>query len=298
MRNTTQLTHALGLLLTIAVVAACHRNSETSKTDIRSAPLSESEEGMMVDVPNALGFRRVAVRQDGNYLEGILDKHQRQIVPLLSNLLVHEIEGDLALVQFGTKFLFIPLGDEAVSREELEEVAGFQYATPYRCDLALVVLNDRWFYIRRDGQRAFQEDFDFAESFHFDRALVKVGSRYRILDTRGETVAKLDYDQVNSQSPWCWQVTKVEGGKFLSGFVDLNGQLLTDLVYEEVGTYDPLTKRIRVAQRDLYGFLDENAKVAIPLIYEYAEVFDHGKARVELRGRDFFIDPNGVELSE
>ncbi len=252
----------------------------------------------MTDVPNEHGFRRIVIRQNGNYLEGILDKHQREIIPPLADLLVHEIEGDLALVQFGRKFLFIPLGDEAVSREELEEVAGFQYATPYRCELALVVLDDRWFYIRRDGQRAFHEDFDFAEPFHFDRALVKVGSRYRILDTHGETVANLPYDQVNSQSPWCWQATNVEGGKFLSGFVDLNGQLLTDLVYEEVGTYDPQTKRIRVAQKDRYGFLDEYAKVAIPLIYEYAEVFDHGKARVELRGRDFFIDPNGVELTE
>ena len=65
-------------------------------------------------------------------------------------------------------------------------------AEPYRCGFALVSVNDVYFYIGTNGAKAFESVFEFAESFHHDRALVRSGGLYRIVDTQGKTVADLN----------------------------------------------------------------------------------------------------------
>jgi hypothetical protein len=251
-----------------------------------------------VDHSNEMGFAKISLRRDDVYQEGIVDSNRKEVVPLLPNLLVNDITGRLALVQYGRKFLFVPLDQGPVSQEDLESVNGFQYAMPYSCGVALVVVDDVWFFINADGDKAFDGEFVFAESFHHDRALVKNGEQDQILDPKGNLVSELHYDQVSPQSPLCWQVTNIVNGEYLSGFVDLNGAEITGLIYDEVGYYDPEVNRIRVGQNDLYGFLDDRAQIAIPIEYEYAEVFHRGKARVTLRGRTFFISPEGNEVPE
>ncbi len=251
-----------------------------------------------VDEPNSLGFSKIRIREGELYKEGVVDRNGREIVQSSENLLIDDITENFALVRYGRKFLFVPLDQGFVSAEDMEAVNGFQYAEPYRCGLAMVSVDDVRFYIDGSGQKAFDSVFEFAESFHYDRALVRADNRFRIIDTSGQTIAELKYDQVNLQSPWCWQVTNKENQIYYSGFVDLNGKEITELIYEDVGYYDPEVKRIRVGLRKRFGFLDENAKVVIPLQYEYAEPFDRGKAKVSLNGRAFFINPDGVELEE
>ncbi len=251
-----------------------------------------------IDKPNENGFAKIIIRDGDNYEEGIVDANGNEVVQACSQMLVNDIAGSLALVRVESKSLFVPLDGGYVSSADLDRVNGFQYAEPYSCGFAMVCLNDVWFYLGSNYEKAFGLDFEFAESFHHDRAYVKAGDRHRIIDTQGKTVAELNYDQVNLQSPWCWQVTKIEQKQYLSGFVDLNGNLITEVVYENVGHYDPEVKRIRVGQNGLHGFLDEHAKVVIPVKFEHAEVFDRGKARVVLDGRAFLINPDGIEVPE
>jgi hypothetical protein len=255
-------------------------------------------QGTKNDPPNELGYSRIHSSNGPSHQEGVVDAEGQIIVPLLSNLLINDITGHVALLQVGRKFLFAPLDQGPISAEELATVDGFQYAEPYRCGRALVVVDDAYFYIDADGNRAFDDAFEFAESFHQDRALVKLDHRFQILDTSGKVVSELNYDQVNPQSPWCWQVTQIEGEEYKSGFVDLDGKPITELNFDYVGYYDPEVRRILVRQGALHGFVDERAKIIIPLQYEHAEIFNHGKARVSLQGRSFFIDPNGNEVPE
>ena len=251
-----------------------------------------------VDTPNEFGFAKISIRDGDTYQEGIVDAQGNEVVQPSSSMLVNDIMGKLALVQLARKFLFVPLADGFVSSEDLDSVHGFQYAEAYCCGLAMVSVNDVRFYIDANFEKAFGMDFDFAESFHHDRALVKDGERYRIIDTEGKTVADLNYDQVSPQSPWCWQVIKIDQKKFLSGFVDLNGILVTEF-YDQVGYYDPMVKRIRVGKNgNRYGFLDEHAMVVIPIEYDFAEPFDRGKAKVARNGRTFFINPDGMEVPD
>ncbi len=248
--------------------------------------------------PNAEGFAKVSLGDGATHAEGIINAQGTEIIPPLTTILIDDITGSTALVRNAREHLFVDLGNGPVDTNLFATTKGYQYAEPFRCGRAMVQVDDRWFYIDRDGNQLFNETYDFAETFHFDRAMVKEGEHYRIIDTEGRTVARMPYDQVNPQSPWRWQVTNIKGDVYWSGFVDLDGKEVVPLIYDEVGYYDAEIKRLRVGKGDKYGFLDELAEVAIPVVYEYAEIFDKGKARVMLNGRQFFIDPDGKELPE
>ena len=288
------------LLLSAMLVAivGCNNTSKQPPTNDREPIVQPSSIEKKLDPPNELGFSKIHFRRGDDYLEGIVDAQGNEIIRPNSKLLVNDIAGNLALVQFERKFLFVPLDNGTVSLEDLASVQGFQYAEPYRCGLAMVSVNDARFYIDANFEKAFVTVFEFAESFHHDRALVKDDGRFRIIDTMGKTIADMPFEQVNPQSPWCWQVTKIEDERYRSGFVDLDGKPISELIYDDVGYYDPAVERIWVSSNKRYGFLDEHAKVAIPVKYEYAEPFDRGKARVALNGRTFFINPVGMEVPE
>lgn len=295
------------LALVAAIFLGCNRNSElptgdNQQSDIARTTMSHEEPlhppDTKIEPRNEFGFAKAFYRKDDVYYEGVVDANGDEIVPLSNRLIVNDIAGKLALIQFERKFLFVPLEGGAVTVDDLASVNGFQYAEPHRCGLAMVCVDDLWFYINSDYQKAFEDEFEFAESFHQNRALVKSEGKYRIIDTNGKPVADLNYDQVSLQSPWCWQVINKVDGKYKSGFVDLDGKQITDLIFDNVGYYDPEAKRIRVSKEDHFGFVDEHAKLVIPVIYEYARPFDRGTARVTLDGRTFFIDPDGNEVPE
>ncbi len=274
------------------------QSASNTTTNMSTNMQPSSSRKVQVDKPNENGFAKISIRDGDIYQEGIVDANGKEVVQASSKMLVNDITGSLALVRLERKSVFVPLDGGYVSSADLDSIIGFQYAEPYSCGLAKVIVDDIEFYLASDFEKAFDLDFEFAESFHHDRAYVKAGDRHRIIDTQGKTVADLNYDQVSLQSPWCWQVTKKENEKYLSGFVDLNGKLITELVYDGVGYYDPEVKRIRVGKDSLHGFLDEHAKVVIPVQYEYAEPFAKGKARVAFNGKAFFINPDGIEVPE
>lgn len=289
--------HLLPLIL--ATLVGCDSVPDSQITNNSKSPMQPSKpKEVKVDAINESGLAIIRVRDEDVYQEGVVDSKGNEVLQVSSNYLVKDLTGSLALVNCGRKFLFVPLDQGSITAEDIESVNGFQYAQPFQCGLALVCVNDSWFYLDPEFRKAFGSEFQFAESFHHDRALVKENDRYRIINTKGETVAELNYDQVSSQSPKCWQVTNVENGEYRSGFVGLNGELLTELIYDGPVYYQPEVQRIRVTVGKLHGFLDDDAKTVIPVKYEYAEIFDRGIARVMLNGRTFFIDPDGNEVSE
>ena len=244
------------------------------------------------------GFAKVSRGEGETYAEGIIDAKGTEVVPPRTSFLVNDITGHTALIQNGRLFQFVDLSKGPVNASYFQTAKGYDYAEPFRCGRAMVQQNDRRSYIDTLGNALFQEDYDFAETFHNDRAMVMQAGKYRIINTDGKTVAAMHYDQVNPQSPWCWQVTRIKGSTYWSGFVDLDGKEITPLIYDEVGYYDPEVERIRVGKGDRYGFLDAHAREVIKVQYEAAEIFDHGKARVVLNGREFFIEKDGNEVPE
>ena len=221
------------VFLLLAMLLGCNQSPMPSKSHSSNGQLAMSEpKEVKVEQLNEAGLAIILVRENGDYKEGVVDANGSEVLQLSSRLLVQDLSGSLALVVTGNKFLFVPLDSGYISQQDLDDVNGFQYALPFQCGLAMVSANDSRFYLNADFQNAFGETYQFAESFHHDRALVRADGFYRIINTKGETVAELNYAQVNAQTPWCWQVTNKEDGEFISGFVGLNGELLTEMIYE------------------------------------------------------------------
>lgn len=260
--------------------------------------ITRSMEYTSTDTPNAAGFAKVKAGEGETYAEGIIDSKGTEIIPPRTDMLVNDITESTALVQVGRAFLFVDLDHGPIDTALLTTEKGYEYAEPFRCGRAMVKLDDRWFYVDTMGANPFGATFDFAETFHHDRAMVKEGEHYRIIDTAGKTVARMPYDQVNPYTAMRWQVTRIKGDVYWSGFVDLDGKEVVPLIYTEITMYQPEVKRSRAVIGEKIGYLDELGNVAIPIQYEYGEIFDKGKARVMLNGRDFFIDPDGKEVSE
>ncbi len=295
----TRLTLAIFRLLALVLGAGCGSNNNPGNSPtVSKIDLEHINDKTQVDPPNELGYCKISIRFGEEYKEGVLDAQQKEVIVPSTEYLVQDITGGRALLQLERKFLFVPLEHGPYSDKDFAEVPGFQYATPYRCGVAMVCVNDKWFYIKEDGTKVSEETFNWAEPFHQDRALVRKGKHYQIIKPDSSVVKVLEYDQAAVQSPWCWQVSNKVDGKFKSGFVDLDGNQITDLIFDNVGYYDPEVKRIRVYRDERFGFVDEHAQVVIPLKYEYARPFDRGKARVTVDGRTFFIDPVGNEVPD
>ncbi|MEO8067840.1 MAG: WG repeat-containing protein [Flavobacteriales bacterium] len=251
-----------------------------------------------VDSPSTAGFAKVSTRLGEHYAEGIVDGTGKEVIPPRTDILVKDITGARALVQRERDFLFIDLDQPGLDPSLLNTEKGYQYAEPFSCGRAMVRMNDTYYFIDTLGNLLFDESYDHAESFHHDRALVFNGERKRIIDTEGRVVKDLPYDQVNPYSPWCWQVTRIKGDVYLSGFVDPDGKETVPLIYDDMLYYDPEENRTRAGIGGKYGYLDAYGQVAIPVQFEYAEIFNKGKARVALNGRQYFIDHEGKEVEE
>ncbi|MGB4775629.1 MAG: WG repeat-containing protein [Daejeonella sp.] len=248
------------------------------------------------DKPNALGYAKISIRQGNNYYEGVLDGNGKQLFPMDAQLLVNSIQDTIALVQEGRGSMFVNLKMQAADPAYYTKVKRYDSAEPYSCGLAKVNIQNDWFYININGEDAFNTSYDFVESFYADRALVKTGEKFSIIDTKGKVIATLPYDQVNTFSPYVWQVTRVRKDIFKSGFVNRDGKEVVPLIYDEVDDCDPEFNRGWVRIKNKIGFLDQYGKVVIPVKYESAEIFDKGKSYVTLDGRGFYIDVNGNEI--
>ena len=247
---------------------------------------------------NKFGYAKVSLRKDDIYYEGVVDSAGLEIIPLQSSLLVNDLTDTIALIQYARGFVFADLRTMTGDSAALEKLQLYQFAYPYSCGLALVQMDDLYYYINEKAEPCFDSKFDFAESFIANRAFISTGKKKWIIDNEGNIIYDIIYDQVSPYNDSLWQVTRVKGESYKSGFMNRDGKLVIPLKYDQVGYYDSEFNRTRVRIKDKLGFVDENGEVAIPLVYDYAEVFYKKLARVRLDGRYFFIDVDGKETKE
>ncbi|MCS6935787.1 MAG: WG repeat-containing protein [Chitinophagales bacterium] len=144
----------------------------------------------------------------------------------------------------------------------------YEEAGPFSCGLAVVREKPctdtrcEYYYITKEGRKAFDEVFNYAADFYEGLAIVGVGDceadecKYGIIDKRGKYVLPPVYD-----------------------FID-----------------DP-TEGLYVAEKDKrFGYINLKGEEEISFKYENALPFKQGVAAVQLSGNWFFIDRSGRQL--
>ncbi len=87
-----------------------------------------------------------------------------------------------------------------------------------------------------------------------------------------------------------------DGKKF--GLVDVKGNLVIPIRYDEVGTFsDPYQERALVRKDSLYGLCDKNGKEVVRVEYSEIGVPSNGIVEVKQGDKEFYIDLNGNKVN-
>jgi len=163
--------------------------------------------------------------------------------------------------------------------------------------LLAVQKDGRYGYIDEKGNKKIEFYFDLAYAFKDGVAMVKVGTKWNLIDKKGAKVFEDDYEYIERdlETDLIWFV---EDEKL--GLMTKTGKVLADAVYDvdKSGStyyvYANFSEGLaRVSDGTTYGFLNEKGEVAIPLTYDAAGYFHEGLAYVEDNNKYGYINTKG-----
>jgi hypothetical protein len=116
----------------------------------------------------------------------------------------------------------------------------------------------KFYYITKSGSRAFSASYDKASRFSNGKAVVKNNNTFTIIDTLGNVLKALNYDEV---TPSYKGPSAVKLGK-------------------------------------RWGYISESGIEIIPLKFDWADAFKNGIAEVEVDGARFLINIDGEIIGD
>lgn len=156
-------------------------------------------------------------------------------------------------------------------------------------DRVLVVKEQKWGYLDKDGKEVISLSYERAFPFADGLAQVMIDGKYGFINTNNEVIIPAEYPQA----------LNLRGG-FAKAEVGDNQWVLFDSHGTKLSSYENIfyfTEGRAEFQKDgKYGFLDESGKEVIPAIYEKADAFTESLSAVKKDGKYGAIDKSGKEL--
>lgn len=156
-------------------------------------------------------------------------------------------------------------------------------------DRVLVVKEQKWGYLDKDGKEVISLSYERAFPFADGLAQVMIDGKYGFINTNNEVIIPAEYPQA----------LNLRGG-FAKAEVGDNQWVLFDSRGTKLSSYENIfyfTEGRAEFQKDgKYGFLDESGKEVIPAIYEKADAFTESLSAVKKDGKYGAIDKSGKEL--
>jgi tetratricopeptide (TPR) repeat protein len=151
-----------------------------------------------------------------------------------------------------------------------------------------------WGFYDWSGKEVMAPQFLFVSGLGKDRAVVRKGDKYGILDAAGQWVVAPEYDDCG------WMFSEgllpiAKEGKY--GFIDANGKQIFAPQYDAAVGFTP-EKRCAVKIGSKWGFIDRAYKLVIPARYDLAICFSENRAAVKLGDLWGFIDPAGKVIAK
>ena len=192
---------------------------------------------------------------------------------------VYDFSEGLAAVQMGSATGFINTSGELVIPCEYSNNAIYQFKSGM-CNVMTGSREDgtlKAFYINKNGERMFGEEYDYCMPFSENRAFVCVGSEWHIINEKGQRVGELSFGPYEKTVPAVFSEDRavvVTDGKY--GMVDLDGQYVVEPKYEQISG---ITEGGAVfKQNGLYGYMKLDGSIMITPRYESLSSFKNGLA--------------------
>lgn len=171
----------------------------------------------------------------------------------------------------------------------------YQYAHAFSEGLALVKSYEgKYGYINKKGKEVIKPQFDEAESFKEDLALVKHSGEKFFIDKKGKKVFSANYDIVHSFSQGLARVMRIafqtDDGPYRAwGFINKKGEVVVPLVYWGANDFSEGLAAVNIGRWG-WGYIDKKNTVVIGFEFDKAGNFSEGMALVSLYYSWEYID--------
>lgn len=195
----------------------------------------------------------------------------------------------LCIVSSENKFGFIDLNGKEVIPTKYDYVSNFSNG------LAEVRLKTEVYYIDRSGSRfsKFTDFDDIEDPYGFNGHVIEKDGRMGYMDSERRLVVPTIYENICRLEEGVFMVINKE--KY--GFINFQGEKITDIKYDGVIEYEPSDKDknglIGVCLNNKWGFINTLGEEICKLQFDSIESFSGGLAKVGIGGKFGFINQKG-----
>jgi hypothetical protein len=152
----------------------------------------------------------------------------------------------------------------------------FRYAGDFDHGMAVVNLNDKYFFINRKGDRITPE-FDGAFEFSEGLAAVVIGGKVGYIRHDGTFALPPKYKGASGIGFSEGLVAFSSDGKV--GFMDAKGSVRIEPAFDDAAPFSEGLAPVRLGEN--WGYIDNSGKLVIPARYRIAHIFQEGVASVQ-----------------
>ena len=158
--------------------------------------------------------------------------------------------------------------------------------------------NGMWGFSDTNGKIVIEAKYREVYSFKSGYAVVKdfneekMAGKYGVINYKGESVVKADYDFIRELKENIFIVK--QGEKY--GAVNINGKTIINTVMDEMGDFSEKVAYFKLEGK--YGYIGADGKIKIKPMYDKAFNFSNGAARVVIGESIRYIDLEGKFISE
>lgn len=168
----------------------------------------------------------------------------------------------------------------------------FDDAEYFSENLAVVELNDKKGYINKAGFMVVMPKFSEADPFSGGRAIVETDSAVGLINTVGDWIVRPTYYSISGPYSGLYRIEQNE--KY--GLMDSEGHMLTSLQFDELEPFSETYAAIAIDGKA--GFINTSGSVVIAPQFDVAGDFIKGCARVSVAGKFGIIKSDGTWLIE
>lgn len=168
----------------------------------------------------------------------------------------------------------------------------FDVAEPFVEERAVVQKNNFWGIIDTKGDIVCDFIFDDARDFKEGYSAVKKGDKWGFVDLQGNVSVPFQYDYVQSFS--CGRAVVESDGKF--GFINEIGELVTKITYDLCGDFQ--NNYALIQEGEYYGLVDLEGNEVVPCISSIPCNYSEGLIQVSLINPDAPLSERAKLMSE
>lgn len=137
-----------------------------------------------------------------------------------------------------------------------------------------------------------EPQFDWADEFSEDRAVVRVDGKFGYIDQMGRAVIDVRYDYATRFSDGLAGVTFRRRTRNEAGYIDRDGNVAIPFDFDAAHAFSSGRARVRLNGKD--GYIDRVGTMVIAPQWEWAEDFSDGMAAVRVGEKWGFMDTTGA----